>query len=101
MEFSRFNWQRDPANPVLPPDANLPHESTRCMNPFVVTVGDEYRLYYSGADTAGVQRICLATASLKTPGRFKRHGVLLDVGGKGAFDARWCVLPCVHRFGDQ
>ena len=101
MEFSRFNWQRDPANPVLPPDANLPHESTRCMNPFVVRVGDEYRLYYSGADTAGVQRICLATASLKTPGRFKRHGVLLDVGGKGAFDARWCVLPCVHRFGDQ
>ena len=40
MEFSRFTWQRDPANPVLPPDAKLPHESTRCMNPFV--------MYYSG-----------------------------------------------------
>ena len=39
MEFSRFTWQPDPANPVLPPDAKLPHESTRCMNPFVVRVG--------------------------------------------------------------
>ena len=24
MEFSRFTWQRDLANPVLPPDAKLP-----------------------------------------------------------------------------
>ena len=37
-----FNWQRDPANPVLPPTAERPEESARCMNPFVVRVGDEY-----------------------------------------------------------
>jgi len=27
--------------------------------------------------------------------------LVLDVGAAGAFDARWCVLPCVHRFGER
>ena len=32
----------------------------------------------------------------------REHGdVVLDVGAAGAFDARWCVLPCVHRFGER
>lgn len=99
MNFARFNWQRQPGNPVIPPDPDSVYESSRCMNPFVVHLGDEYRLYYSGGDSEGVQRICLATASVETPDRFTRHGVVLDVGEEGSFDAKWCVLPCVHRFG--
>ena len=45
---ARFRWTRAPENPVLPPDPNSMCESTRCMNPFVVRVGDEYRLFYCG-----------------------------------------------------
>ncbi len=71
------------------------------MNPFVVRVDSEYRLYYSGGDAEGIQRICLATAPAETPCRFTRHGVILDVGGAASFDARWCVLPCIHRFGTK
>ena len=25
----------------------------------------------------------------------------MDVGGAESFDARWCVLPCVHRIGTK
>ena len=70
MNLSRLRWQRDPANPVLPPDPNATCESTRCMNPFVVRVDSEYRLYYSGGDAEGNQHLCLATASVETPSRW-------------------------------
>jgi hypothetical protein len=99
--FARYQWQRDPANPVVAPDASLPEESTRCMNPFVIRVDDTYRLYYSGGDPDGRQRICLATASVDRPTDWERYGVVLDLGESGAFDANWCVLPCLHRFGDR
>ena len=99
--FSRFQWQRDPANPVVAPDPSLPEESTRCMNPFVIRVDDTYRLFYSGGDPDGHQRICVAMASVDRPTDWKRHGVVLDLGEPEAFDANWCVLPCLHRFGDR
>jgi predicted GH43/DUF377 family glycosyl hydrolase len=99
-ELAHFNWRRDAANPVLPPGLPGAPDATRCMNPFVVRVGDEYRLYYSGGDDAGRQRICLATAPVDGPTHFTRHGAILDIGAAGAFDAAWCVVPCVHKFGD-
>lgn len=95
-----FRWVRHAANPVLPPEPGSKHDSTRCMNPFVVRIGDEYYLYYSGGDTEGRQRICLAVAHVGRPAEFERHGPVLDLGRQGAFDVSWCVLPCVHRFGD-
>ena len=99
--LARFKWKRDPDNPVLPPDPESTCESTRCMNPFVVRVGNEYRLFYSGGDADGRQRICMATAPVTAPSRFTRHGVVLDTGEPDGFDAHWCVLPCIHRFGDR
>ena len=71
------------------------------MSPFVVRIGNEYRLYYSGGNADGIQRICMATAPVETPCHFTRQGVILDVGEAGSFDAQWCVLPCVHRFGSR
>ena len=97
----RFKWTRDPANPVLAPREGSKDDGTRCMNPFAVTVGDQLRLYYSGGDAQGRQRICLATSALDRPTEFTRHGAVLPLGGAGAFDAHWCVLPCLHRFGDR
>jgi len=97
----RLKWQRDSANPILPPTPDSPHESSRCMNPFAVRVDDEYRLYYSGGDTAGHQRICLATMPVAAPDKLTRRGMVLDLGQAGSFDANWCVLPCVHQFGTK
>jgi len=99
--LARYRWARDPANPVLAPDPGIECESTRCMNPFALRVGDEYRLYYSGGDGDGHQRLCLATAPVSSPRQLTRLGVILSLGEVGRFDARWCVLPCVHRFGDR
>lgn len=99
--FKNFEWVRDLGNPILPPNKQSDYDSTRCMNPFVVRVGNTYRLYYSGGDQDGRQRICLATASVDDPTQWERHGVILDLGDSGAFDAKWCVLPCVHKVGER
>ena len=101
MKLRRFDWRRDPQNPVLPPQPGGAYDSTRCMNPFALRAGDEYRLYYSGGDAQGHQRICLATAPVDDPNAFTRHGPILDLGAPGEFDSRWCVLPCVHRIAGK
>jgi predicted GH43/DUF377 family glycosyl hydrolase len=93
-------WKRDERNPVLPPGGGS-FDTNRCMNPFIVVHGDEYRLYYAGSDKQGRHRICLATCPIHDITQWKRLGPLFDPGGKDAFDESWCVLPCVHRFGDK
>ncbi len=70
------------------------------MNPFAVREGDEYLLFYGGGSPDGGRRICLATACVNGLGNWTRHGPLFECGAPGSFDAAWCVLPCVHRFGD-
>ena len=99
--LAQFTWKRDRGNPVLRPVPGSTWESLRCMNPFVVKVDGEYRLYYSGGDMEGRQRICMATTPVSKPVQFTRHGMILDVGERHSFDAQWCVLPCVHRFGNR
>ena len=101
MKINVIPWKRDPTNPVLPPDPSSSFDSTRCMNPWAIRVGDELRLYYSGGDRDGHQRICLATAPIDQPTEFTRRGVVLDLGESGHFDSAWCVLPMVVRFGDR
>ncbi|MFK5924308.1 MAG: hypothetical protein QM496_19205 [Verrucomicrobiota bacterium] len=98
--FRIHDWKRDPRNPVLPPGGG-DFDEKRCMNPFVVVQGNEYWLFYSGADKKGQQRICLATCSKDDVSKWKRLGPVLDNGPAGAFDELWCVLPCVHRIGDR
>jgi predicted GH43/DUF377 family glycosyl hydrolase len=71
------------------------------MNPFAVRDDDEVRLFYGGGSADGFRRICLATAPSSDPTALTRVGVVLDHGPDGAFDAKWCVLPCVHRFRDR
>ena len=56
-------WKRNPQNPILPPGKKGAFDSTRCMNPWVLRMGDAYHLYYSGGDAKGRQRICLAPDS--------------------------------------
>ena len=71
-KLARYNWRRDPRNPVLPPGPDGSCDCTACMNPFVLRVGDEYRLYYGGGDPQGHRRICLAVAPAREPARFVR-----------------------------
>lgn len=101
MELLNVNWEKDPHNPILPTGLANQFDTERCMNPFVIKTDTEYRLYYSGKYRNN-QRICLATAPLDNPTDFTRHGVILDVSSNPEnFDYCWCVLPCVHKFGDK
>jgi sucrose-6-phosphate hydrolase SacC (GH32 family) len=70
------------------------------MNPFVIRQGGEYFLFYAGGTRTGGRLICLATCPVDAIGAWTRHGPLFDLGGPGSFDATWCVLPAVHKFGD-
>ncbi|MCE9591484.1 MAG: hypothetical protein K8S99_13270 [Planctomycetes bacterium] len=98
--FRTHDWVKHPKNPVLPPGGGW-FDVNCCMNPFALRVGDEYYLYYAGADKDGHRRICLAVAPVSDVTAWKRHGPLFDIGAPGSFDANWCVLPCVHRIGGK
>lgn len=97
--FRVHRWQRHDGNPVLPPGGGW-YDVGCCMNPFVVVEDGRYWLFYAGADKNGGRRICLATCPLDDVTSWTRHGPLFDRGGPGSFDETWCVLPCVHKFGD-
>lgn len=97
--FTVHRWRRDSRNPILPPGP-ADFDATACMNPFVVRQGGEYFLFYAGGGRDGSRRICLATAPVDDLTSWTRCGPLFPLGEPGAFDASWCVLPCVHRFGD-
>lgn len=98
--FRVHQWQRHENNPILPPGGGK-FDVGCCMNPFVVVNNGEYWLFYAGADGAGHRRICLATCPIDDVTSWKRHGPLFDIGAPDAFDGSWCVLPCVHKFGDK
>ena len=98
--FQVHRWQRDPRNPILPPGGG-DFDKKCCMNPFIVRQGDDYYLFYAGADEKGTRRICLAIAPVSDISQWKRLGPLFDVGGKGSFDQTWCVLPVVHKIGTK
>lgn len=93
----RVTWTRDERNPILPPRATGHFDSTRCMNPWVVRINNQYNVYYSGGDTHGIQRIGLATAAVNDISKWTRRGPLFETGKKSSFDARWCVLPHVIK----
>lgn len=98
--FAVHRWEKHPANPVLPPGGG-DFDTMCCMNPHVLRVNDEYFLFYAGGDAKGARRICLATAPVRDVTAWRRHGPLFELGGPGAFDERWCVLPCVHNIGGR
>jgi hypothetical protein len=99
--FNVHAWERDPRNPILPPGKpeGGGFDVGCCMNPFVLRRGEEYWLYYAGADKNGARRICLAIAPVNDLTNWRRLGPLFDLGDANAFDADWCVLPCLHQFG--
>lgn len=88
-------WEREAANPVLPPVKGSEFDATRCMNPWALRVGEEYQLYYGGGDSNRIHRICKATAPVSDPTDWTRHGPVVSPGPAGSFDARWTVLPHV------
>ena len=92
------------AVPTLPPNRSSAFDSAVCMNPNIVKAGNQWRLFYAGADANYTHRIALATAPVEGPtpmhAKWTRHGVVVDVGAPGSFNSIWSVLPLVHRFGD-
>lgn len=98
---THIKWVRHKNNPILPPRSAGHFDSTRCMNPWVLREGDQYRLFYAGGDDRSVHRIGFGTASTTDLKNWNRIGPLFQVGQPGAFDARWCVLPHAVRMSPE
>lgn len=98
--FEVHKWERDVRNPIFPPAGGW-FDTKACMNPFAITVGEKYFMFYAGGDDKGKKRICLATASVNDLTSWTRLGPIFDIGGKDAFDETWCVLPCVHKINNK
>ncbi|QDS94323.1 hypothetical protein FF011L_31020 [Roseimaritima multifibrata] len=93
-------WIRHPDNPVIPPREGE-FDSYRCMNPWAVREGNQYRVYYSGAGADRKQRLAYAVADVDDLTDWKRTEPLFDTGAAGAFDALWCVLPHAIQTKDK
>ncbi|MDA0658830.1 MAG: hypothetical protein O3C60_08280 [Planctomycetota bacterium] len=92
-------WERDQRNPIFVPRSEF--DAQGAHSPFVVLHEFQWWMFYAGIGKDGVQRICLATASPETPTEWERHGPILELGGKDAFDERSATYPCVYRIGDK
>ena len=94
---------KNAASPFLPPNRSSTYDSTVCMNPNIVQVDNEWRLYYAGADRRSIHRIALATAPVTAPtpanAVWSRRGVVLGNGEPGSFNSDWSVLPMVKKIG--
>jgi hypothetical protein len=90
---------------ILRPNRTSNFDSTVLMNPNIVRVGNQWRLFYAGADNKSTHRIALATAPVEGPtpinASWTRRGVVVDVGKPHSFNSRWSVLPLCHKFGDK
>ena len=92
-------WERDPRNPIFVPRSEF--DASGAQGPFVVLHDGQWWMFYAGIGKDGVQRICLATANPEKPTEWERHGSILDLGAKDAFDERSATYPCVHRIGGK
>ena len=98
-QMSLHAWERDARNPIFVPRSDF--DVGGAQGPFVVLHDGQWWMFYAGIGKDGVQRICLATAHPEKPTEWERHGPILDLGPKDAFDERGATYPCVHRIGEK
>ena len=92
-------WERDPRNPIFVPRSHF--DASGAQGPCVVLHDGQWWMFYAGIGRDGVQRICLATANPEAPTEWERHGPVLELGAKDAFDEQSATYPCVHRIGGK
>ncbi|MFN0056775.1 MAG: hypothetical protein ACKV0T_31915 [Planctomycetales bacterium] len=98
-KFALHAWERDPRNPIFVPRSEF--DASGAQGPFVVRHDGQWWMFYAGIGKDGLQRIRLATANPKQPTEWERHGPILELGAKDAFDERSATYPCVHRIGGK
>ena len=98
-KFSLHAWERDPRNPIFIPKS--PFDARGSQGPCVVPNEGRWWMFYGGHGTDDKLRICLATANPEAPTEWERHGPILELGAKDAFDEQSATYPCVHRIGGK
>jgi branched-chain amino acid transport system substrate-binding protein len=79
-------WAKAPANPVLDPGISGDWDENGIVSARVIKDGATFKMWYTGADTAGTMRIGYATSGDGTSWTKHSGNPVLDVGGSGAWD---------------
>jgi len=70
-------WRVTSTLPVIKPGFQGQADARRAGASHVIQVGNEYRMYYWGADAQGSNVICLAVTSIEEPNAWQPKGIVL------------------------
>lgn len=96
MSEDGIHWEKHPDNPVLVPTEGSFDELGFEVGS-LLTVGDEYWLYYSGFGADKKLRIGLATSKDKKEWHKLDSNPVVDVGGKECWDENGVAFPSVIK----
>ncbi len=92
-----LTWTEDPANPVLTPGASGSWDAWAVAHPYLVTVGSQLRMYFTGYDTSSnsVLQIGYATFGPSSGGYVGEGSWVSDVYDSGNPNTTWSSLSWV------
>ncbi|MFB3902680.1 MAG: hypothetical protein ACE15E_04450 [Acidobacteriota bacterium] len=97
-----WEWKKL-ASPVIRPGFGGRYDGKVARAPYVVQIGEEYRMYYTGGDDTGKLSICMATAPVGKPQSWRPwpgNPVFTPAEGE-AFDNRGVDFPNIVRLNDN
>ena len=94
------SWTKDPG-PVLAPGAAGQWDETAVGDPYVITRGQMYYLFYLGQNRFGVQRLGVARSSDGANWQRSHLNPILETGAPGEFDENGLGEPAVFSSGGK
>lgn len=88
-------WVRHPGNPVLQPGAPGAWDGNEIFQSSVMVTGGLYRMWYTGVDVSGTNRIGYATSADGVTWNRHPGNPVLDLGPPGSFDDQEVMHPAV------
>ncbi len=93
------SWKKAPT-PVLGPGASGQWDETAVGDPYVVSCGQTYYLFYLGQNRFGVQRLGVARSPDGVNWQKSHLNPILETGAPGEFDENGLGEPAVFHSGD-
>jgi predicted GH43/DUF377 family glycosyl hydrolase len=94
------DWEKHPA-PVLEAGPPGSWDEMGVGDPYVLTCGQDFYMYYLGQDRRGLQRLGLARSPDGVHWQKSHLNPLLDVGPPGSFEEMGLGEPAVFRWGQR
>ena len=93
ISFAQVNWTKVEGNPLLPLGPSNSWEDDEVYAPCVIKVGDTLKMWYTGANSSGVDQIGYATSTDGILWQKYAQNPVLRIGSKGSWDSQLVVHP--------